>query len=220
MAPGLTTDTTVLFADLSGFTALTEAHGDLAAANLLEHFYSLAARALTGGASVVKTIGDAVMISAPSAVAAMKTAMLLRHAIHAEPSWPSLRAGLHAGPVVARDQDLFGATVNVAARVAAHARAGQILCTRAVVRALTATEFVFRPLGAVPLKNVHEPIELFEHVDGAPSLPVEIDPVCRMRLDPRKALHHFAFGGHTFFFCSRRCADAFAAEPAAWAPSP
>lgn len=216
MASGPATEATVLFADLSGFTALTEAHGDLAATDLLERFYTFAASALTDGARMVKTIGDAVMISAPSPVAAMKTAMLLRHAIHAEPTWPSLRAGLHAGPVVEREGDSFGATVNVAARVAAHARAGQILCTRAVVRALTATEFVFRPLGAVRLKNVHEALELFELVDGAPSALVEIDPVCRMRLDPIKALHHLPFGGRTFFFCSRRCADAFAAEPAAW----
>lgn len=220
MASGPTGEATVLFADLSGFTALTEAHGDLAAADLAERFYSLAASALSGGARVVKTIGDAVMISAPSAVAAMKTAMLLRHAILAEPTWPSVRAGLHAGPVVEREGDIFGATVNLAARVGAHARAGQILCTRAVVRALTATEFVFRPLGPVHLKNVHEALELFELVDGAPSALVEIDPVCRMRLDPLKALHHLPFRGRTFFFCSRACAEAFAADPAAWATIP
>lgn len=204
---------TVLFADLSGFTALTEAHGDSVAADLLAHFYALASNALSPGARIVKTIGDAVMIAAPTSVAAMRTAVLLRHGIHAEPSWPALRSGMHSGPIIERGGDVFGANVNVAARVSAHARPGQVLCSRVVVRELIATEFVFRPLGEVQFKNVVEPVELFELVDGEPSSLVEIDPVCRMRLDPLKALHRVPFETRTFFFCSAKCAKAFAAKP-------
>lgn len=203
----------ILFADLSGFTALTEAHGDTTAVELLQRFYSLASAALCDGARLVKTIGDAVMVFAPTPTAAMRTARLLRHAVHLEQRWPSLRSGLHAGPVIERGGDSFGATVNLASRVAAQASPGQILCTRTVVRALSATEFVFRPLGEVRFKNVLEACEVFELVDGESSSMVEVDPVCRMRVDPFKAIHHFRFEGATYFFCSARCATVFAATP-------
>lgn len=210
-------EATILFADLSGFTALTESHGDTSAADLLERFYALSSGVLTDGARIVKTIGDAVMVSAPTAAATMRTAQLLRLAVHREPTWPSLRAGVHTGPLIERGGDSYGATVNIAARVAAQAQPGQILATRAVVRVLTATEFVFRPLGEARLKNVQGPFELFELVDGEPSSLVEVDPVCRMRVDPLKAIHHHPFDGRVFFFCSLRCAEAFAADPPAFA---
>lgn len=212
-------DTSILFADLSGFTALTEAHGDAAAADLLERFYALSTGALVDGARLVKTIGDAVMIAAPTAAAAARTAVQLRKAIDRQPEWPALRAGLHAGPVVERGGDCFGATVNVAARVAAHARAGQILCTRAVVTALAATPLAFRSLGGVHFKNVHEPLEVFELLDEAQAGPLEVDPVCRMRVDPAAAPGRLPFEGRAYFFCSFRCAQAFAADPSAYVQS-
>lgn len=208
-------DASILFADLAGFTALTEAHGDLAATELLERFYALAAASLTGGARLVKTIGDAVMIHAPSCDAAVETATRLRRAIDASPGWPALRVGVHCGPVLERGGDCFGATVNVAARVAAYAHAGQVLCTRATARAVDATR-TFRPLGEVHFKNVHEGVEVFELLE-APAPASDVDPVCRMRLDAAAAPARLPYAGRTFSFCSFDCARAFAADPAAYA---
>ncbi len=208
-------DCSILFADLAGFTALTEAHGDTAATDLLDRFYDASSRALTEGARVVKTIGDAVMVCAPTATSCIKTAVALRRAIDATPSWPALRAGMHCGPVVERAGDCFGATVNVAARVAAQARGGQLLCTRAMVDAVPAGGFPFRPMGEALLKNVYDAVELFELGDEASTAATALDPVCRMRVDPATAPAHLAFEGKTYWFCSFKCVQAFVADPLA-----
>lgn len=217
-------DSSILFADLAGFTALTEAHGDAAATDLLDRFYQLATTALSGGARLVKTIGDAVMVTAPTADAIIQTAVRLLDATSNEPTWPALRVGVHCGPLLERGGDCFGATVNVAARVTSHARAGQILCTRSVVRAVAASghafRHAFRPLGEVHFRNVHDAVEVFELVDDTSSALGEVDPVCRMRVDPATAPARLPYLGRTFSFCSFRCAQAFAAEPSTFFTPP
>ena len=90
----------VLFADLAGFTALTEAHGDGDAADVADRFTAVASAALAPGARVVKTIGDAVMIVAPDARAGLETALGVLRAVDAESTFPGVRIGLHVGPVV------------------------------------------------------------------------------------------------------------------------
>lgn len=106
----------VLFADLAGFTALTEAHGDLGAADVAGRFAELARSVLLEDARVVKTIGDAVMVVASDARVGLEIAMRLLRSVDGEADFPGVRLGLHAGPVVERAGDVFGATVNVAAR--------------------------------------------------------------------------------------------------------
>lgn len=209
-------DPSILFADIAGFTALTEAHGDEHAATMAERYYEMARASLSGGAQLVKTIGDAVMIWAPEPLSTVRTALRLMSAVDGEPSWPALRAGAHAGPVVERSGDFFGTTVNTAARVAAHAQSGQLLCTRAVVRGLTATEFAFRPVGDLQLKNLLEPVTVFELADEAAMASADIDPVCRMRVDRLRAPARLPFRGQTHSFCSLKCARSFAADPLAY----
>lgn len=206
-------DATIAFADIAGFTALTEVHGDAHAATMLDQYYALAAASLLDGARVVKHIGDAVMIWAPTPPAAVRSVVGLMRAVDSEPSWPALRVGVHAGPVVENSGDYFGNTVNTAARVAAHAHSGQLLCTRAVIRGLASTEFAFRPLGDLQLKNLHEPVTVFELADEVLMAGADVDPVCRMRVDRLRAPARLPFRGSTFSFCSLKCAQAFAAEP-------
>ena len=88
---------TVLFADLSGFTALTETHGDDDAADIVARLYALAQTSLGGEARLVKTIGDAVMIVAHQPADAIATALRLMAAMQAEPGFP---AGLSASTSV------------------------------------------------------------------------------------------------------------------------
>jgi adenylate cyclase len=204
-----------LFADLSGFTALTEAHGDDDAAGVAERFIDVARGALGAHSELVKTIGDEVMIASDSALAALEVTAALYAAVDDEPLFPTIRAGLHVGPVVCRERDYYGATVNLAARVAAHARAGQVLCTGAVVDAVRDSgRFHFRSLGPIRFKNVAEPVALCELVlEDRPVPSGAVDPICRMRVDPRTAPARLTHDGCDSYFCSFPCAAAFAAAP-------
>lgn len=211
-------DMTVLFVDLAGFTALTEVHGDEGAAELALRFYDLARNSLrevAKSARLVKTIGDAVMIVGPQPSDITAIAGKLLHAVDAEPGFPAIRAGLHAGPVVEREGDVFGATVNLAARIAAYAHAGQVLCSATVAGALGGGEILVTPLGAVRFKNVFEPVEVFalDFAAGAHRSEGIIDPVCRMRVDPETAPARLSFAERTYVFCSLACARAFAQAP-------
>lgn len=208
-------EVTFLFADLAGFTALTEAHGDLDAADVADRFYAIARACLGPDTRLVKTIGDAVMVASAAIPAAVETALRLAAAIHAEPAFPLLRVGMHAGQAIERHEDFIGAAVNLAARVTAHARSGQILCT-AVVAQVAQDQRLARvtPAGRTQFKNVAELVELFElaalrHVTAG----VAIDPVCRMGVVPEAASASRVHDGRTFYFCSTGCAERFAAAP-------
>lgn len=206
-------DAAVAFADLAGFTALTEVHGDEDAADVAERFYGMAKGCLSGDTRLVKPIGDAVMLVGHDPDDTLATVLALAAAVEAKPDFPGLRAGVHFGPVVMRDGDVFGATVNVAARVAAHARSSQTLCTGALCAALKRSAGRAVALGEVKLKNVLQPIELFELVaEGPRSAERDLDPVCRMHLPPGSAWF-CEHGGRTIRFCSAKCRDAFAAAP-------
>jgi adenylate cyclase len=106
------------FVDLAGFTALTDAHGDREAVAVVDRFETIVVESLTADDQLVKTIGDAVMLR----FASMTTAIAGTRRIFAQcisgAGFPAARAGLHHGPAVARGQDWFGATVNIAARLA------------------------------------------------------------------------------------------------------
>ena len=204
-----------LFADLAGFTAMTESHGAAAAASTAIRFAELTTSVLADGASIVKTIGDAVMVLAPTPAAAVQTAVALSKASAIEPRFPLVRMGIHHGPCVERSGDYFGATVNLAARVAAHARAGQILATTTVATALDRVSGVdVREAGLGHFKNVAAPIPLFEIVIVQGKRELEtIDPVCRMRIDPATAVARIIHGGAPYYFCSESCAKTFLDAP-------
>lgn len=204
-------NSTVLFVDLAGFTALTEVHGDQDAADLAARFYAITRASLRDEVRLVKTIGDAVMISGPQVSAVVAVALRLLEAADDEPNFPALRAGLAEGPVVEREGDLFGATVNLAARVTAHACAGQVLCTSAVARALPVEADVETvTTGVARFKNVAEAVELFElRPVTARTRPTVIDPVCRMRVVPERAPATVERDGQVYWFCSDACAHAF-----------
>lgn len=205
----------VLFADLSGFTALTETHGDDDAADIVARLYALALASLVGEARLVKTIGDAVMIVAHQPADSVVTAVRLMTAVQAESGFPAGHIGLHLGSAVERDGDYYGATVNLAARVTAYARSDQILCTASVAETTRPLNIaVFRAVGSSHFKNIAQPVALFEIGDPNRSVAhSDIDPVCRMRLDPECAPARLPFGERVYHFCSFKCAQAFAQAP-------
>lgn len=207
-------DRVFLMADLSGFTALTEAHGSLRAADVVARYMEIVRGALQDGVRFVERVGDGILLVADEAAPAVRTAIRLREAIEREPLFPMVRIGLNAGRVVERGGEYFGSPLNLTARVTAHARAGQILCTEPVAaptRALGDVEVC--NLGAVRFKNVSEPVPVFELVCRPDAAAPVIDPVCRMRVDPETAAARVLYKGAPRYFCSLECARAFLEKP-------
>jgi adenylate cyclase len=155
-------DHTFLFADLVGYTSLTERVGDDAAADLAVAFQARAERlADTYGCDVVKKLGDAVMIRGEDAARVVALALRLRRELGAENHCPPLRMGVHSGPAVQRDGDWYGATVNVAARVADAAGAGEILLSLTTRERIRRAGVTIADRGARSFKNVAAPLALF-----------------------------------------------------------
>jgi adenylate cyclase len=154
---------TFLFADIAGYSLLTEQDGDEAAADLAIRFASGASSiARDHGAEVVKGLGDAVMVRADDAGQALRLALDLRREGDRDDVMPPIHAGLHTGPAVGRGGDWWGATVNVAARVAAAAGPGQILLTEATRLAAGQTGSIrLRELGPLRLKNITLPVQVY-----------------------------------------------------------
>lgn len=203
---------TFVFADLAGFSALTETHGDETGANLVERFVSLARDALSSESRLVGVNGDAVFLVARTPARALEIVSRLFRSIEGEPGFPSLRVGLHHGEAAERGAQLYGNAVNVAARVAAHARGGQALGTAGVAAAAREAGTTVHSLGRVSLKNLREPLELFVlevHSDAASEV---IDPVCRMKVASYRAAAHLELDGAEHWFCSRDCLQLFLEE--------
>jgi class 3 adenylate cyclase len=212
-------EATFCFVDLAGFTALTETHGDRAAADLVERFLALVEASLNDETRIVDTIGDAVLTISPSPDEALDFLARLFTKVATEPDFPVLRAGLHHGEVVERGGRFFGTTLNLAARVAGQARGDQVLATRPVADAARQAGIQVTSLGAHTLRNLREPVELFSlQLSGADANSV-LDPVCRMRVDKEAAAGHLRFSETDFWFCSLHCAGLFAAEPERYFPS-
>lgn len=205
-------DVTFLIADLAGFTALTEIHGSRYAAWVISRYLALVRATLAPAARLAERVGDAVLIVAPEAVSAVRTAVDLRAATERESLFPLLRLGVHGGPVVELEGSYFGTPLNLTARLTTYAVPGQILCTDAVAVAASRLEGLeFRSLGLVRLKNILAPVAIFEVVVAArrPQQTDLIDPVCQMRIDPVTTAAQFTHDGRTYHFCSPECARTF-----------
>ena len=123
-------EATFAFVDLAGFTAMTEAHGDAEAVAIVRAFRDRALLVLRPGDELVKTIGDAVMLRFPTPQAAISALReLLQRELVVGNAILLPRAGAHHGPAMRVDGDYYGGAVNLAARVAGQARAGQLLVT-------------------------------------------------------------------------------------------
>lgn len=206
------TDATVAFIDLAGFVALTDAHGAIAAADLADRFINLATTTVTEPARVVKAIGDAVMLSAPTPEAGLAATVALIRACLAEPAFPIARGGIDHGPVEHRGGDMYGPAVNIAARLTGYAAGPQLLLTAALLPAAEATGLALLPLGEIRLRNLARPVTTYALALDADNTAV-IDPVCRMQLNPSAAAGRLRHDALEYFFCSRKCLAAFATDP-------
>ncbi len=200
---------TFCFVDLAGFSALTEVHGDETGADLVERFTNMARGVLVGNGELVATVGDAVFVVFDEATACLSFLEWLWRRTEEERNFPALRAGVHQGEAVRRGRDFYGTAVNIAARVAAQARGGQVLGTSAIAAAAGKLNLRVRSLGVVELKNLRTPLELFAIGITTDDAPDVIDPVCRMRVIPNRAAAHLEIDGEEHWFCSSECLRAF-----------
>ncbi len=158
---------TILFTDVEGSTALTDRLGDAKARDLLREHERMVREALKAhGGSEVKTLGDGFMTSFSSATKALECAIAMQRAFEGrnesaeEPI--KVRIGLNAGEPIAEDDDLFGASVNRAARIAAMAQGGEILVANVVRELAEGKEFMFGDRGDTALRGFDDPVRLFE----------------------------------------------------------
>jgi adenylate cyclase len=212
---------TFVFADIAGYTALTEAHGDADAAELAARFCrAISEVAATSGGEVVKTIGDAVMVRHRDPSDAVSLGLTAAHEVIAGHGFPAVRVGMHHGPAIAREGDWFGATVNLAARVAAVAAGGEVLLTDAVREAAGELEGVeYESRGEQRIRNVAAPVPLFAAVrDDRSTEARHLDPVCRMLVAEGREAGSFRHRDTLYRFCSLECARRFLRDPDAYAP--
>jgi adenylate cyclase len=150
---------TLCFIDLTGFTRYTEEEGDLEALDVVENFVETVEATLPPEATIVKTIGDEVMVVSPDAASLTEWAVGLLARL---PERPQPRVGIHCANAVYRDGDYFGTHVNLAHRVVSRAQAGEVLVTDRVTDAIRGREGLsFEPIGEVNLKGFPTPTPLF-----------------------------------------------------------
>jgi adenylate cyclase len=157
----------VVFADLSGYTRLTDEHGDEVAVRIASSLQQRAeAVATEHGGRLVKLLGDGAMLHFPDPRRAVEGALELVRAI-AEDLGVRAHAGVHAGPVIERDRDLFGRTVNLASRIAEASGPGEVIVSGAVVGAVQDGGVRFEPVDERLLKGFAERVPLFRAIDAS-----------------------------------------------------
>jgi adenylate cyclase len=221
-------EATIAFADLAGFTSLTEAMGDESAVEVLGRFSAIVRGAAkrTGG-RVLKQIGDAFMVVFTDPAKAVAWAVDVNRAARGASQFLPTRIGVHHGPVLYREGDYFGATVNAAARIAGQARAHQIVASADVARATGTAGVTFRPLGTRQLRGLADELELYELATsddddrpGAEGDERSVDPVCGMQLAAGDVAARLDIEGGEHVFCSSRCLGLFVAAPDRYAGRP
>ncbi len=155
---------TVLFTDVVNSTTLTQSLGDKAALAILGVHDTIVRDALsTLGGREVKHTGDGIMASFVSAASAVRCAIQIQRELdkHAQvnPEHPlKVRVGAAAGEPVEKNNDLFGSTVQLAARLCAHAQPEQILVSTAIAELCLGKGLSFEDLGEVTLKGFTSPV--------------------------------------------------------------
>lgn len=206
----------IVFVDLSKFTSLAEAMGDVKAAEVLARFSNLVRDAVSRWEGrVVKQIGDAFMLVFPDPRSAVACALEVERRASKEAQFPAARSGVHWGPVLFREGDYVGSNVNIASRLATEAKRHQVLVTGAVRNAAKDLDDVkFARVGKRRLKGLADEIVLFE---AQPSTSEDeekmIDVVCGMELRPAEVAARLSLEGQERAFCSDECLRQFVASP-------
>ena len=157
----------ICFVDMTGFTRLTEEKGDEEAARLATSLAALVNDiARTHGGRAIRWLGDGGLFYFSDARASLAAALEMSERAPSA-GLPPTHIGVQAGPVVFRDGDVYGRTVNVASRIADAAEAGEILTTQETVDSVGGATVSFEPARTVELQGVAEPVRLHKVLPAA-----------------------------------------------------
>jgi len=201
-------DIAILIGDLSGYTALTETHGSLSAADLIDKYIEIVNGSLIGSSLLHQRVGDEVMIVSTSPDDLLATAGVLLQKTLEEYNFLQIHGALHFGKLLKRNNHYFGTSLNLTSRIAAQARAGTFLCTPDFCNVISDNSISrFKSLGKYSFKNVAEEKELFEVVFENQTH-YYVDPICRMIVNKEKlSFPHPTEPG--ILFCSQSCLDIY-----------
>lgn len=163
-----TAQAAVLFVDVSGSTRLYESAGDAVAHAAIDKCITIFKdKTADIGGRVIKTIGDEVMSTFPDSSSAAGAAIEIQNAIDEMPPVANtkigVRIGFHFGPLVERDGDVFGDSVNLAARLAGLASKGQIMTSRETVELMSPImRSSSRRLYSIEVKGKAQAVDLYE----------------------------------------------------------
>ncbi len=156
----------ICFLDITGYTRLTQERGDDAAADLAATVARLVQRSsVQHGGKPIKWLGDGVMFYFGDPGLGVRAALEMVDGLAAA-GLPPAHVGLHAGPVLFQEGDYFGQTVNLTARIAEYARAGEVLVSQAVADASQEKGITFGDIGPVELKGVSGTVHLLRAFPG------------------------------------------------------
>lgn len=156
--------TVVGFADIVGFTSLSRKVSESELRSLLEHFEAVGSTVVARhGGRVVKTLGDEVLFVVDDTAEALATALELHDEVPDDEGHLELRVGLARGPVLPRYGDVYGPTVNIAARLTSHARPGTVLVDDGLTDAIRSADLAYE-LRSVPPLSVRGYKHLKPHV--------------------------------------------------------
>ncbi len=153
---GTVSSLAVCFVDIVGYTSRSKGLDQRGLVGWLEHFEAEATGIVVDhGGRIIKTIGDEVLFVADRAADAAEAALLMtERGADADHEFPAVRAGIAYGDVVSRLGDVFGPTVNIAARLTSVARPGTVLADRGCHEELAdAPAYTFRELRRTPVKG-------------------------------------------------------------------
>ncbi len=167
-APATADTHTILFTDMQSSTTLADQLGDAAAQEVRRAHNEIVRSAVAAnGGNEIKHTGDGIMASFSTASAALDSAIAIQRGVaaHKEEHADSplgVYVGLNAGEPIAEDDDLFGTSINLAARICDHAEAGQILAANVVRELAAGKQFLFADLGETELRGFEDPVKLWE----------------------------------------------------------
>lgn len=201
-------DICILISDLSGYTALTETHGAVSAADLIDKYIAIVECCLVGDSHLKERVGDELMIVSTTSDFLLATAINIISTTSMEHNFLQVHGGLHYGKVLKRRDSYFGSAVNLTSRIAAIASPGTFWCSEEFVESLSdKSASNLKSMGRHGFKNITGFMELYElRCENLNS--VIIDSVCRMLiLDTNQATKHPTCDG--IFFCSTSCLDIY-----------
>lgn len=198
----------ILMSDLSGYTALTDVHGAVSAANLIDRYIEIIKDCLVGDSHFQERTGDEVMIVSSNPDFLLATAIKIINSTSNEHNFLQVHGGIHFGKVLKRHNSYFGSTINVTSRIAAKASPGTFWCSDAFIESLSnKSRIKLQSMGKHSFKNISGFMELYA-LSSENNNPVLIDSICRMLiLDTAQAIKHPT--QKDIFFCSTACLDIY-----------